>query len=1032
MDNVFINELPFPNLTNYDIECLFVTAKQRINELMKDSGILQFVKERKLTNLIDTLDTISCDYYDEDSLSSLKRNGPRFLNILTLNIVSLPKHGSELVCYLNILEMCFDVIVLTEIGLRNISTVEMLLDHYTFYYVLPNSNPRGGVGIFFRNNLTDITVRDDANIKTSCGCSRCEIESLFIDFKCQDKNCTIAGIYRHPNGNVQHYIHDLEIAMNNIDVARYFILAGDANIDIIKHDNEHVLNYLAMLMSYSLLPYITLPTRITAHTSTCIDHVFIRSPPRGLELSKISGILYCDISDHLPCFVSIQIQNVHVSKERPMTRLFGEGQCLAFAENMRAFDWDSLYIPGVDWYLVFITNVKHIFNDSFPVVKVSRKRQKDKPWVTKGIKTSIKTKHRLYRISLKSESIYCTRKYKRYRNILCKCLKDAEVAYYKELFDNTRNSAYHLWNELGKIINPGKRKKDSGISKLLYEGRCLKNNEDISNCMNKFFCSVGKKLQEKIPSNNTTSFKDYLPARTESSFYIIPVSTEEIKCEISKLNPKKANGPDGIGSKVIKICPDVFSYNLEKIFNKSILDANYPLQMKVAKVIALFKKGDRLQPNNYRPISLLACCNKLFEKLICKRLLAFLKQQNILFLFQFGFRGNYSTILALIECIDNVRRLLDEGNYVLGIYIDQTKAFDTVDHDILLEKLEHYGIRGHANDFFRSYLSNRQQFTSINGTNSDTQPVSCGVPQGSVLGPILFLIYVNDMANAVSNGNIRLFADDTGLYIAHKNIDNLTTLAKNEMSSLFKWCQINKLTVNYSKTCFLLYHTKNKPVPVNFDHIDVDGIRIERSYSVKYLGVTIDEKLLWHEHVDNLCKSLIKYFGIFNKIKYFVTQKIARQIYFAFIFSRINYAIELYGTCSGHILSKVQTIQSKLLKLLLCRPILTPTDALHKDLRVLKVSDLYKVNILVFVNKCLMGLCPDIFMEYYTHKVSAYNLRNTDLYIPRCRTKLGSLSAKVVGAKLWNDMSPTISAHFYKKNFKKHLLSNIISGYGNL
>ena len=910
-----LNDLPFSGLSDYDVEDTFISAKTRINGLMKDSGILQFVKEMKLTNLVHNIETISCDYYDEDAFLNLKRTGSKFLNVLTLNIVSLPKHGSELVCFLDTLEMSFDVIVLTEIGSRNISTVECLLNGYTFHYTIPVKNPRGGVGIYLRDTIKDIHIRDDIGFSGTCDCTRCEVESLFIDFTFQDKKFTLGGLYRHPNGNVLHFTHGLENAIGMVDINRYFILAGDTNIDIIKYDNAHVLDYLTMLMSRSFLPYVTLPTRITSYTATCIDHLFVRYPLQSVHLSKVSGIMYCDISDHLPCFMSMQVCNDYSDKTRPLTRLFGERQCTKFVDNMRSCDWNSLYLPGVDWYMAFVTNVKRIFNDSFPVVKVSRKRQKDKPWITKGLKTSVKNKNRLYKISIKHPSAHHRLKYKTYKKVLHKCLHDAEINYYKELFEDNKRSTYNLWKHLGPIINSNKKKTMSSITKLLYEGRCIKDNDGIANSMNEYFCSVGKKLQQDLPQNTAGSFKDYLPDRNENSFYITPISSDEVSKEITKLDPRKATGADGIGAKVLKLCPDVFSANLEKIFNKSIQDAEYPMEMKTAKVIALFKKGDRMLPNNYRPISLLACFNKIFEKLICKRLLAFLEHQAILFQFQFGFRGNHSTILALIECVDSIRRLLDEGNYVLGIFIDLTKAFDTVDHDILLYKLQHYGIRGHAYNFFKSYLTNRKQFTYVNGTTSNMQSVTCGVPQGSVLGPILFLIYVNDMANAISNGNIRLFADDTGLYIKDKSVTSLIKSAQDEMAKLFKWCTLNKLTVNYSKTCFLLFHTKNKPMPPDLQYIDVNGIRISRSTSVKYLGVVIDDRLMWHDHVDSLCQSLMKYFGIFNRIKHYVTNKIARQIYFAFIFSRINYGIKVYGTCSSHILSKIQTMQNKLLKL---------------------------------------------------------------------------------------------------------------------
>ena len=212
---------------------------------------------------------------------------------------------------------------------------------------------------------------------------------------------------------------------------------------------------------------------------------------------------------------------------------------------------------------------------------------------------------------------------------------------------------------------------------------------------------------------------------------------DELIKEIKSLNPKKSSEPDNISAKIINLCPNIFAENLTKIFNRTIEKCEYPVQMKMAKT--LYKKGKRYKANNYRPISLLSIFNKLLEKLLCRRVMKFLNANNI-FKFQYGFRKLHSITLALIEFADSVRRFLDDEKYIISIFVDLTKAFDTVDHEILLYKLERYGIRGHANDFFRTYRTNRFQYTIINGTQSALNAVTCGLPQGSVLGPLFFAL----------------------------------------------------------------------------------------------------------------------------------------------------------------------------------------------------------------------------------------------------------------------------------------------------
>ena len=294
--------------------------------------------------------------------------------------------------------------------------------------------------------------------------------------------------------------------------------------------------------------------------------------------------------------------------------------------------------------------------------------------------------------------------------------------------------------------------------------------------------------------------------------------------------------------------------------------------MKLAQVIALYKKGARYDPNNYRPISLLSIFDKIFEKILCKRLISFLERNKILYCHQYGFRKFYSTLLALIEVTDLIKRFLDEKQYVIGIFIDFRKAFDTVNHDILLDKLECYGIRGHADKNFRSYLTNRRQYTLVNGIKSNFGYVNCGVPQGSVLGPLLFLLYINDIKHAIGCHNVKLFADDTFLFTNDRNVYAAKEKASNLFEKNSRWCVANQLSMNSEKTNFVLFHTKNKPIPEHFDCIQTMFFTINRVKFVQYLGLMIDENLYWHMHAEYVYNSLVKYFGIFNHVKTIVSK----------------------------------------------------------------------------------------------------------------------------------------------------------------
>ena len=415
---------------------------------------------------------------------------------------------------------------------------------------------------------------------------------------------------------------------------------------------------------------------------------------------------------------------------------------------------------------------------------------------------------------------------------------------------------------------------------------------------------------------------------------------------------------------------------------------------------------------------------------MCRKLVKFLELNKILFKYQYGFRKLYSTTLALVEFTDTITRYLDEGKYCISIFVDLTKAFDTVDHEILLHKLEHYGIRGHANNFFRSYLTNRLQYTVANDSASSTGKIECGVPQGSVLGPLFFSLYINDIHHSVGTEYVRLFADDTALFMSHPDLTALIANIKSKFEDLFKWCISNKLTINAEKTNFVLFHTINKPMPQQLNEIETEFMTIMRVKSFKYLGLTLDETLNWNEHVNELCKSLIKYFGIFNHIKYKITPVVVRQLYYAFIYSRIKYGIELYGSSSASNMNKVQVIQNKLLKMVLKLDRLMPTNDLHKNIKILKIDDIHKCNTLGLVNEMVSDRCPAIFRNYFEIKENSYDLRTRDqLTIPLTRLNLGQHAVRVKGASLWNKIDKSLLNYRFKNTLKQHITKFCLNKY---
>ena len=308
-----------------------------------------------------------------------------------------------------------------------------------------------------------------------------------------------------------------------------------------------------------------------------------------------------------------------------------------------------------------------------------------------------------------------------------------------------------------------------------------------------------------------------------------------------------------------------------------------PDQFKVARVVPIHKKGSSYLVSNYRPVSLLSIFNKLIEKLMYNRIISYLEKFSILHNNQFGFRSKHSTTHALLLLTDKIQRSIDNGTYCCGIFLDLCKAFDTVDHKLLLAKLEYYGIRGAPNDWFVSYLSNRRQYVSLFGTNSDYQPVTCGVPQGSVLGPLLFLLYINDMPKCSNILEFHLFADDTNLFLNNPSILNLETNLNVELEKVSQWLYANKLSLNIEKTSFVVFHSPQRRIAHKLN-LSISNMPVKSDNQVKYLGLIFDSNLNWKPYLHELSKEVSRGIGVLSKIRYYVNRNILHQLYYSIIY----------------------------------------------------------------------------------------------------------------------------------------------------
>ena len=355
------------------------------------------------------------------------------------------------------------------------------------------------------------------------------------------------------------------------------------------------------------------------------------------------------------------------------------------------------------------------------------------------------------------------------------------------------------------IVNKNKSKQNQSKFKL-NDGSVTTNKLEICEKFNNFFIGIGPTLANKIPKQSQ-SLESFMTAQLFNSLYLSNVSHEEVINIVNYLKPSSP-GYDEISADILRLILPSICKPLAYILNLSLTQGIFPTELKVANVIPLYKTDDPILFNNYRPVSILCMLSKVFEKVMYSRLSQFLDTYQILFEKQFGFRKQHSTYMALLTLIDKISKCVQNGDFVVGIYLDFSKAFDTVNHDILFRKLEWYGIRGIALDWFKSYLTGRTQFVTYNGVSSTPQTIKCGVPQGSILGPLLFLIYINGLANTCKTSLPILFADDTNIFTTGKNQHELESNINDELCRISAWLKVNKLSLNIKKTHYMIFTTK--------------------------------------------------------------------------------------------------------------------------------------------------------------------------------------------------------------------------------
>ena len=919
---------------------------------------------RMIKNNVENFEYYSTEKFD----TKFSTNSTEQLSLVNINIRGIGRNYDNLLMYLNSFKHKFDVIVLNECHIQNnpIHKVNLHskypIEGYDMYYK-ESCIKYGGIIIYIKSKykatyFSDLTKTNEI------------YDSLYlkIDTQCKlnnrkNKSLYIAGYYRHArykNDDLIKFIDQFDNDLSHKIIAKNdVIISGDFNICLMKStSNNDSLSFLNTILQNNFECTIFLPTRIEHYknslqvkSATIIDQIITNL----FALDYSSGNLFYPDSDHYANFVIFPTYFDTISEtdnEIYYRRFFNNINEDEIHEDIDNYDWDKLVYnePNLDTASDNLTNkIVDLADKHAPLTKVPNRKMKycHKPWIDKELLLEIKLKNKLYRKARKCPTEANKKELNIVKNRTTRKLRTKKKDYFQKYFTKFKNNSRKMWDGINLALEQTKYKKSLPTTIKNIDGTTMDNPNQIAAAFAKYFERVPQTTKCKIP-HSRFHYLDYLQKSKPIDNYLVLYDTNNIEVlkHIMKLKNNSSSGPVAIPNRFIKIIAYPLSYLLGDIINRSMRSGYVPVSFKIGKQTPVFKSGeDSIQ--NFRPITVCSSLSKILEKIVRERVMEFLDQNKILNSSQFGFRKKHSTNHAIINLTETTLEALDENLKVGGIFLDIAKAFDCVNHDILLRKLEYYGFREASLSWFESYLKDRTQYVNIKQHKSKMYKLKTGVPQGGILAPVLFIIFMNDIIHSSDIFDFSMYADDTCLILGlDKN--NYEATIKIELEKVVDWFSSNELMLNIKKTDYLNFgphykkcyikgeydlsdlHTtaplfcfeKEDYEPEGPDHTELnkkgeymlqdlhnvcpayffnefivmpDGNYIFEPPDVKYLGVYIDNTLSYNKHINILCCKVNRIVGILWKCPH-LSIKTKKIIYHSLVESHLNYGILMWGS----------------------------------------------------------------------------------------------------------------------------------------
>ena len=930
----------------------------------------------------------NCKLYTVNDINNMKilSSNSHNLYVLHLNCCSLHSKFNAFCAFLLQLEHQPDVICLTESWLAPHDDFLHIPGYNFFNFPRVTGDRGGGIAMYISIKL-DVT--------------QCNINIVPVSFLAAflhlhvpgyNKRISFITVYRPPSTSKDEFLSEFEQLMQcvSLGASDYCIVSGDFNIDLLDK-NQYSCSLMNLLLSFNCFPTIYIPTHALTRNASLIDNIFSNFPN-----VICSGVISEQLSDHLPVFSIFDLKqpptntcaNNNTTAVRPITKV---GLDLA-SNDLKNEDWSFITSSSniEDDYNTFINIITNTFNYRLPIKYLIKNKSvaTSKQWMTMGIRNSCKNKSKLYKRVV--EGTYPIDAYIKYRNKLNYIIKKSKADYYLNIIrSNVRNSKV-AWNVVNELL--GKNKSNSTLSSNI---NCNKINE--------FFVSLGKNAISTLPpkiDNNPT-----LRCSCKNSFVLSDTNVDEVILITKTIASKASCGIDGISSVMLKHVINVIASPLSMIINKSFHTGTVPSALKLSRVIPIFKSGNKDELINYRPIPLLSVFSKVLEKLVYKRMISFINKNKLITNSQFGFRANHSTSHAVMHLTDLITSFLDKSEKVAGVFLDISKAFDSLDHDILLQKLHAYGFRGLTHQWLASFVTNRFQCVVSNNTQSNFLKITHGIAQGSTLGPLMFILYINDLPDVSDNCDFVLFADDTTVLFHNKNVDQLASNMNNELYAIAEWFINNRLALNLKKTCVLPFYVRK---PFIMPSIYVANSLIPCVNNNRFLGVIIDSVLSWTYQVNYICNKLSQCVYMLRACADCVPLHVRLQMYFAFAQSYLLYGVECWGKTSVENLNKILVLQKRLIRYMYSLSPLTHCAPYAASANITFIDDLYYYQLCVLAYKVFNNLpMPSCICHVFSRPHYSHNTRTVSLNFVTLNSKLNirRYSPLVNCIFVWNSLS---------------------------